>query len=238
MDATSQSDITAIRLTPTHCTCRSLLCQTPTQSCCAFSWNPCSMQAQSKCGMHITRSRRLRRRVFPTGTSTPKSEGGSRHWGLLSPQVNCLQYRTAWGVARTYWRRTAMMLLPTLLSQTGLRAATNNVSHWHSYWIKYPNSNQQISIERSKSIKDGCHTFLGSGRKGKGNRVHQDDSPSVSPTVPGPRAKLHNDIKQQQLSFLDVRNLETPEPIRPSSSAALFKPVTVEVMGTEQNSQK
>ena len=79
-------------------------------------------------------------------------------------------------------------------------------------------------------------TFLGSGKKENVHALELDvELEPLSPVI-GPRTTLRNDIEQRQLSFLDVRNLETPEPVRPSSAAALFKPVTVEVMVTKQNS--
>ena len=94
-----------------------------------------------------------------------------------------------------------------------------------------------MSSERSKSIKNGGQTFLGSGKKQKTQRIYYDESSPISPKPPGPKATLQNDIAQRQLSFLDVRNLETPEPDRPDSAVALFKPVTVEVTLAKQSKQ-
>ena len=86
----------------------------------------------------------------------------------------------------------------------------------------------QYRVALTKTIRDGGNVFCGSGQKKKMSTIDYESDDS-SPKVPGPKAKLFNDIKQQKLSFLDSRNLETPEPVRSSSSVAIFKSTPLEI---------
>ena len=88
--------------------------------------------------------------------------------------------------------------------------------------------NHQYRVALTKTIRDGGNVFCGSGQKKKMSTIDYESDDS-SPKVPGPKAKLFNDIKQQKLSFLDSRNLETPEPVRSSSSVAIFKSTPLEI---------
>ena len=83
-------------------------------------------------------------------------------------------------------------------------------------------------VALTKTIRDGGNVFCGSGQKKKMSTIDYESDDS-GPKVPGPKAKLFNDIKQQKLSFLDTRNLETPEPVRSSSSVAIFRSTPLEL---------
>ena len=88
--------------------------------------------------------------------------------------------------------------------------------------------NHKHRVAQTKTIRDGGNVFCGSGQKKKMSTIDYESDDS-SPKVPGPKARLFNDIKQQKLSFLDSRNLETPEPVRSSSSVAIFKSTPLEI---------